>query len=195
MKSPAARRRQGAVENSSTNSNTAAPPLRQSTASPFDGQTLIAVLGELFPALFVADQWKPHRPLKTGIHRDLVDRGLLSPDECRAVLRRYVSRRMYQVALAAGGPRYSLDGEPAGEVTPEQMAGGKSLVATIEAKRARRAKVIAAARKAAKEAPREVQSAISVAYAKPARLGLAELKAAARARREADARAPLGAER
>ncbi len=82
-------------------------------------------------------------------------------------------------------PRYGLDGEPAGEVTADQMAAGKSLVATIEAKRARRAKVIAAARKAAKEAPREVQPATSVPYAKPARLGLAELKAAARARREA----------
>src|SRR5258706_15841291 len=94
----------------SSNSDTAALPSRQSTASPFDGQTLIAVLAELFPELFVADGWKPHRPLKTGIHRDLVDRGVLLPDECRAVFRRYCSRLMYQRAVAAGGPRFDLDG-------------------------------------------------------------------------------------
>ena len=148
----------------------------------------IVSLAELFPAVFVADRWKPHRPLKLGIHRDLVDRGVLLSDECRAVFRRYCSRLMYQRALAAGGPRYGLNGEPAGEVTADQIAAGKSVVTAIEAKRAAKAKAIAAARKTAKtpiltKASRKVQPATAVPSAKPARFGLAELKAAARARR------------
>ena len=199
MKTPTAPRsgRQGSANsnNSNANSFTAAPPTRQqSTVSPArrDSQELIAVLAELF-SVFAAEPWQPHKALKIGIHQDLIDRGVLLPDECRAVFRRYCSRLMYRRSLAAGGPRYGLDGEPAGEVTAEQMAGGKSIVTAIEAKRAAKAKTVAAdkrtARKAANapispEAPRDARPAAAVPSAKPARLGLAELKAAARTRRE-----------
>jgi sRNA-binding protein len=141
---------------SSNNSTTAAPPPSQHTASPVgrDGETLIAVLADLFPSTFVVDRWKPHRPLKVGIHRDLIGRGLLLPDECRAVPRWYCARLMYRRAVAGGGPRYGLAGEPAGEVTPEQMAGGKSRVAAIEARRALKAKAIAVgSRRGAARAP------------------------------------------
>jgi hypothetical protein len=80
-------------------------------------------------------------------------------------------------------------------VTVDQMASGKSVVTAIEAKRARKAKAIAhqkrtpAVRVAARapvqpKAPREVQPVASVPSPKPGRLGLAELKAAALARRE-----------
>src|SRR5262249_38065532 len=142
--------RQGLTNSfSSTNANssTAVPlPRQQSTASSAgrDGQELIAVLAELFPAAFAAEPWQPHKPLKIGIHQDLIDGGVLLPDECRAVFHQYCSRLMYQRALAAGGPRYGLNGEPAGEVTPEQINGGKSVVTAIEAKRAAKAKAVAA---------------------------------------------------
>jgi sRNA-binding protein len=79
------------------------------------------------PEAFTAEKWKPHRSLEIGIHQDLIDRGVLLPTECRAVLRRYCARLMFQRALASGGPRYGLDGEPVGEVTADQMASGKSL--------------------------------------------------------------------
>jgi sRNA-binding protein len=107
---------------------------RPIAANSAQAQELIRALAELFPAVFIADGWKPHRPLKLGIHQ--VDRGVLLPDECHAVFRRYCSRLTYQKALASGGSRYGLDGELAGEVTPEQMAGGQSRVAAIEARRA-----------------------------------------------------------
>jgi sRNA-binding protein len=111
----------------------------------------ISALAELFPSAFVMDKWKPHKPLKIGIHQDLIDGGVLLPDEGRAVFRRYCSPLMYQRALAAGGPRYGLNGEPAGEVTAERMAGGKSVVTAIEAKRAAKAKANTAERTAARK--------------------------------------------
>jgi sRNA-binding protein len=71
-------------------------------------------VAELFP-VFTAEPWQPHRPLKVGIHLDLVAAGILTPAEVAAAMRHYSSRRMYQVALTAGGPRYGLDGRVAGE--------------------------------------------------------------------------------
>jgi ProP effector len=217
MKTPTApgSGRQGSANSKSANSSITAPPPRQQSIVPpagSDGQELIAVVAELFPAVFVADRWKPHKPIKIGIHQDLIDSGVLQPDECRILLRRYCSRLMYQRAVAAGGLRYGLDGEPAGEVTAEQIAGGKSVVAAIEAKRAARAKAIADERKAARKAAgkvaktasvpvltkaeptaktpgppngpsRKVQTATVAPSVKAARLGLIELKAAALARR------------
>jgi sRNA-binding protein len=176
----------GIVEFGKTN----APPIAAKPARP---QELIAALAGLFPATFSAEPWQSHRPLQLGIDRDLVGRGVLLLAECRAVFRLYCSRLMYQRALAAGGPRYGLDGEPAGEVTPDQMVAGKSVVTAIEAKRARKAKAIAdekrIARKVAKAPgspapPREMPAAPSPS-AKPPRLSLDDLRAAARARREA----------
>jgi ProP effector len=185
----------GIVEFGNTNS----PQIAANHAPP---QELIAALAGLFPAVFVAEQWKPHRPLKRGVHNDLIERGVLLARECR-VLRLYVSRRMYQVALAAGGARYGLDGQPAGEVTPDEANTAKAAVAAIEAKRARKAKVIAdertAARKAGKTAKTPVltealtagQPATATQSARPAKLGLAELKAAALSRRELPHAQPL----
>jgi ProP effector len=164
------------------------PPAHSLNSQNQTTDQTISALAELFQAAFVADGRKPHRPLKRGVHRDLIDRGVLLPNECRAVFRRYCLRLMYQRALGAGGPRYGLNGEPAGEVTAEQMAGDKSVVTAIEAKRAAKAKAIAAertaARKAAKtaktpvltKAPRKGQPVASVPSPKPGRLGLAELK-------------------
>jgi hypothetical protein len=94
---------------------------------------------------------------------------------------------MYQRALAAGGPCYGLNGEPAGEVTREQMAGGKAVVTAIEAKRARKAMAIAAEKRATRKVTKtasepvltKVEPAPPVPSMKPGRLGLAELKEAA----------------
>jgi len=72
----------------------------------------ISTLAELFPATFVAERWQPHRPLKIGIGYDIVERGILTPAECRRVLGSYCQRRMYQIALAAGGARFDLNGRP-----------------------------------------------------------------------------------
>jgi sRNA-binding protein len=166
-------------------------------------QELIAILTELFPACFVAETWRPHKPLKVGIHKDLVELGLLSPRECSIALRRYASRLMYRRAVARGGPRFDLDGHVAGEVRPDEADHAKAAVAAIEAKRAPKAKAVADEKRAKRANDRHAQRPADKRYheaqpektylrppepprePQPLRLGLADLRAAARARREA----------
>jgi len=38
----------------------------------------------------------------------------------------YIGASAYRKALAQGGPRYGLDGQPTGAVTPEQQADAKT---------------------------------------------------------------------
>jgi sRNA-binding protein len=83
---------------------------------------IIAALATIFPQTFTAEKWRPHRPLKIGIHLDLIATGILSQHEAWPALRSYTRRRMYLAAVAAGGPRIDLDGNPAGEVTPAEAA-------------------------------------------------------------------------
>jgi sRNA-binding protein len=150
----------------------------------------IAALAELFPACFVANRWEPHRPLARGIHRDLVDRGILQPEECRLVLGLYVARPMYQRALAAGGPRVNLVGNPTDEVTAEEMALAAASVARIEARAVTQAEAARAARHAAYRERKRAKQVLAPARSDgPAirRDGLTDLKAAAAARRNGGA--------
>jgi sRNA-binding protein len=138
-------------------------------------QTL-AALAELYSACIVADKSKAHRPLKRGIHRDLIDRGILRPDECRLVFLLYVTRRQYQKALAAGGPRVDLDGNVDGEVTVEEIEQAREVMVRINAQMRERQR--AAREQGAPEAPPSEA---------PRRLGLSDLKRAAVERRNGGA--------
>jgi sRNA-binding protein len=154
-------------------------------------QTL-GVLAELFPAAFVAERWKPHKPLKIGIHQDLVDRGVLLPSECRAVFSQYCSRLMYLRALAGGGPRFDVDGNPAGEVTPAEIKYAQAFVAHLEAKaiaKAEAARQEAENKRIARRASKQPSPPPSTAPPSeaPRRVGIADLKRAAVARRNGGA--------
>jgi ProP effector len=142
-------------------------------------QQTLEALAELYPACFAADKSKPHRPLKIGIHRDLVDRGILRPNECRPVLRSYAARRQYQKALAAGGQRFDLDGTPTGEVAPEEIEEARRVLARINARLAERKRA-----GKAKPDPKAPASALAA----PRRLGLTDLRRAAAARRKSRGR-------
>ena len=160
--------------------------------------TNIAVLAALFPAIFSAEPWRAHRPLKVGIGNDLVARGVLGAREINAALKRYVDRLMYQKCLAAGGARVDLDGNVAGEVSRGQRCRASRLVARIKAQQ--QAETAAANGKAESERavrqtamPPAVLNGKVVVMPRPAettrptcagRLGLAELKRAALERRE-----------
>jgi sRNA-binding protein len=126
------------------------PPAHSLNSQDQSIEQTLSALAELFPFAFTAENWKPHWSLKIGIHKDLIERGLLSPDECRIVLRWYCARLMYRRAIAAGGVRLDLDGDVAGEVTPDESAHAKEAVAGGEAKRrAAAAKAAADKRRAA----------------------------------------------
>jgi len=96
--------------------------------------TNIAALAALFPAVFSAEPWEAHRPLKVGIGDDLVARGVLGAPEVNAALKRYVDRLMYQKCLAAGGARVDLEGNAAGEVSSEHRCRAERLITRIKAR-------------------------------------------------------------
>lgn len=77
----------------------------------------------LWPELFDLNNPKP---LKVGvlddIQRDIAARSLIiGAGVLKAAIASYTRRIRYKKALAAGGARYDLNGQPCGEVTPEQQ--------------------------------------------------------------------------
>ncbi|ENX5274804.1 ProQ/FINO family protein [Salmonella enterica] len=77
----------------------------------------------LWPELFNLDNPKP---LKVGVlddlMRDISARNLtIGAGVLKAAIASYTRRIRYQKALAAGGARYDLNGQPCGEITPEQQ--------------------------------------------------------------------------
>lgn len=77
----------------------------------------------LWPELFNLDNPKP---LKVGALDDLMQdinaRNLtIGAGVLKAAIASYTRRIRYQKALAAGGARYDLNGQPCGEITPEQQ--------------------------------------------------------------------------
>lgn len=76
-----------------------------------------------WPELFDLDNPKP---LKVGvlydIQQDIAARGLtIGAGVLKAAIASYTRRIRYKKALAAGGARYDLNGQPCGEITPEQQ--------------------------------------------------------------------------
>ena len=85
-------------------------------------QALIVILTERFPKAFPANP-KAIRPLKIGIDQDIrqacpeMDEKLL-----RQVLGGHTHRLAYLKALARGGQRIALDGNPVEAISPEAIA-------------------------------------------------------------------------
>ena len=91
---------------------------------PQDVNPLLDRLIEAFPAGF--SRTAP-QPLKIGLGEELLALAGVHPaltgltrTQIRRALKVYTGSPAYRKALARGGPRYGLDGQPAGEVTPEQ---------------------------------------------------------------------------
>jgi sRNA-binding protein len=83
-------------------------------------------------------------------------------EDIKPALRLYVQRLMYQRALAAGGSRYDLNGEPCGEVTAEHAASAATAAAHIAAVAQTKAAAAVASRKAnnPRKVSREFQTAM-----------------------------------
>jgi sRNA-binding protein len=140
---------------------------------------LIFRLEDLYPKTFFMLEER-RRPLKQGIHLDIL---ATHPDIDRLGLgmafRFYVCNHRYQKRLAQGDDRIDLAGEPCGPATSEQRANAWKWLGSYSAKRKAEHK----ARKAA------ANPAIAAPLAPPApgpkRISLADLRAAAAARKGA----------
>lgn len=98
-----------------------------------------AALAERFPAAFMPKRCDAKRPLKIGIHRDVVERMKDFPRRIiKLTLDDYCSGPKYTRAMAAGAQRVDLDGNPAGKVTFADAAFAKAKQAELEARRAPR---------------------------------------------------------
>ena len=96
---------------------------------PYDAAPIVDRLCEAFPDCF--NQAAP-KPLKIGIGLEVLALAGTHPaltevtrTQLRRALKLYTRRFVYRKAIAAGGDRYGLDGQPAGEVTPDQQAFAK----------------------------------------------------------------------
>jgi len=94
-----------------------------------DVNPLLDRLCQAFPACF--NRSAP-QPLKIGLGEELLALAGVHPalaDLTRTRIRRalkvYTGAPAYRKALARGGPRYDLNGQPAGEVTPDQQADAR----------------------------------------------------------------------
>jgi len=136
---------------------------------------LIGILAERFPAAFAI---KPYhrRPLKLGIHVDILAQlgDMTSPRDLSTALRIYVGNIGYLKALVAGADRIDLNGMPAGTVTAEHADIAKAQYERQREKRKARQIVAPVV-----EPPKPVADVTPSAQR---RLGLADLRAAAKAR-------------
>ena len=137
---------------------------------------LIGKLAERFPAAF-AIKPRHRRPLKLGIHNDILAQlnHTISPRALSDALRIYVASIGYLKALVTGAERVDLNGMPAGTVTAEHAATAK---VQYEQRCAKRKQAVVAP---VVGPPKPVAD---VAQSTPRRLGLADLRAAVKARQQ-----------
>ena len=149
-----------------------------STNKPNPAHDTIVVLADLFPACFSVLQQR-RKPLKVGIRDDVLAalNGAITAKEAGFALKIYTSNSGYLKACKAGAPRVGLGGEITGHVTAEEAANAKQRLAQRRAKQARRQQTT----KPTKQTTKPAKPALSPSA--PRRVGLADLRAAAQARR------------
>jgi len=128
-------------------------------------RALIERLCEIWPRCFFLYQRK-RRPLKLGVHRDIAALDdAIAPRQLSSALRYYVGNRFYLAACREGADRIDLDGKPAGKVSAEEAANAAAILAGRNAKRQAKTNTVPV-------------------ITGPKRLGLGDLKAAAKRRRQ-----------
>jgi ProP effector len=153
---------------------------------PGHSSDLLATLQDLFPAAF---NERP-KPLKLGIHNDIIERlGPVSYPELRGAFRFYTGSLRYLRTLKPDALRIDLDGNAAGTVTEQEAAHAQETIAGIQMKlwkrawEKRRAFRIEREQRHRAAQPQPPQPAASSSpAAQSARLALADLKSAWRAR-------------
>lgn len=129
----------------------------------------IVALEAAFPSAFAVYQNR-RRPLKVGIHLDLAERGHAG-SAVRQALGHYAGNVGYLKAMQAGAARVDLDGQPAGEVTEAEAEAARQVLVERRADKRRGAK--------------RSKPTLPAAPPPKQRLSLADLRAAAQARKNA----------
>ena len=109
------------------------PSLAVADPAPASAPNILA-LAETYPACF--DGENP-RPLKLGIHRDLMAAGF-EKAAVKRTLARYCNRPRYRKALRAGAIRIDLQGQPAGVVTAAEAETARADLAAWTARQPER---------------------------------------------------------
>lgn len=130
----------------------------------------MALLQARFPVLFVPSQ-TGLRPLALGIQQALVTRlAEETPDsDLKAIgwaLRKWCKTEAYKRALAKGGPRYDLNGQPAGMVDEQHQHNAQLLLLDVETDRAAKAQ-LKAQRQTKPAKPKPAASPASPPAARP----------------------------
>ena len=104
---------------------------------------MITLLSERFPACFAVVEAR-RRPLKIGIHNDIIAAVGVAPDELGRALKRYTQADGYCAKLKAGAARIDLDGHAAGVVTEDEAKAAAASLAKRKARREARKRAAAA---------------------------------------------------
>ena len=128
----------------------------------------IEVLAEQYPQCFVVFEQR-RRPLKLGIREDLITAlaGAATAQELGFALKIYTSNSGYLRACKEGAERVGLDGKVSGHVTADEAKDAATRLA----------------QRCAKQARRQATPIKTEIGTKPKRISLADLRAAAQARR------------
>jgi ProP effector len=148
-------------------------------------KAVITVLAAKFPKCFAVPD-AHRRPIKVGIDADLLAAlgGSIRRTELIRALAMYCSSEGYLERMLTGAWRVDLEGKPAGAVSAEDEKHAKAKQAGI---RTRREAVMAAAaipQAAASRAHEPALAQKAESRREPKRLSLADLREAARRRRE-----------
>jgi ProP effector len=143
---------------------------------------LIALLAERFSRIFSVFE-RRRKPLKVGIAADLAALGVASVADLKRALRRYCRNSGYLAGLREGAERLDLDGLPAGKVTATEATFAAMLLDARRAKAALKKPPDPAKPKPAKPKPKPPAKPAPSRPSAPGRIGLADLKRAAIARR------------
>lgn len=93
----------------------------------------LEALAARWPAAFPRDR-STLRPWAIGLHNDIDEKSLgISRQVLRLALKRVTRSEEYLTALASGGPRIDLEGNPRGEVTEEARADAVTRLAELRA--------------------------------------------------------------
>jgi ProP effector len=156
------------------------------TTKPETTDAVIALLAGTWPRCFAIYE-RRRKPLKVGIHLDILPalEGTLTLQDLGPALRRYTTNSGYLAAMKPGAARIDLEGRPAGAVTAEEAAGAAAGLAARKEKRRQPQASTPAPIAAPAAPPAPAAHAAPPAPPTPKRLGLDDLRGAARLRRKA----------